>query len=68
MFADTNTGSLCAAMVIEIAAAKQRMAQMRMVIGIPFGRGLYPGFADLQRMAVATNRELPCSYLLFYGR
>jgi hypothetical protein len=24
-------------MVIEIAAARQRMAQMRMVIGIPFG-------------------------------
>ena len=42
MFADTNTGSLCAAMVFEIAAAKQRMAQMRMVIGIPFGEDCTP--------------------------
>ena len=37
MFADTSTGSLCAAIVTEIAAAKQSTAQIRVVIGTPFG-------------------------------
>jgi hypothetical protein len=32
MFADTSRGSLCAALVTEIAAAKQSTAQIRMVI------------------------------------
>src|SRR5436309_7636109 len=50
MLADTKTGSPCAAVVIEIKAAKKRMIEKRIVIGLPFGRGLYPGFADLQRV------------------